>query len=133
MKAHAEGVLPDRVFGEGGDNLFRIEFVPAFGLACEHGADGGFVGGLLSVCGLEGESKQDDGENDSETGHDFPSGWRQEHCDCAGGLAQAAKDFDGGDEVVGAGERLGVAGEGVVGAGDEADHAFEHAGIISRG
>ena len=42
--------------------------------------------------------------------------------------AEQAEAFDRGDEVIGAGERLGIAGEGVAGAVDEAGHAVEHAG-----
>ena len=47
---------------------------------------------------------------------------------CVDGLLQMAETFDGGDEIVGAGEGLGVAGEGVALAVDEAGHAVEHFG-----
>ena len=45
---------------------------------------------------------------------------------CCEAFTAGGGGFYGGDEVVGAGEGLGVAGEGVALAVDEAGHAVEH-------
>ena len=48
--------------------------------------------------------------------------------DEVGCLLETAEAFYGGDEIVGAGEGLGIASECVALAVDEAGHAVEHSG-----
>ena len=69
MNTHAEGILPDDVFGVGGDDLLGIELVPPFLFTIEHGANGCFVGGLLSGRGQGYKSKDGNSECDGDTEH----------------------------------------------------------------